>query len=293
MRSAGSSAGLQAQGAGRTAERRPASAPSRRRSHSAKLRGNPYVELAHFVEQLALSTAATSSSSSREAGVDGSRLAADMTRAIDALPYGATSIAGLLRPHLPRHPGRAGATARCRPGDETVRSAYILLGALKVPVLDGASRQDQRRVRQDRRRRDRRAPGGRCSPARSRAPRRARGRRPRRRPGAGRAANSALAKYATDLTAARPGRQDRPGGGPRPGDPPDHRRADAAAAEQPDPDRRGRGGQDRGGRGLRAAARGRRRAADAEGREPADARRRADAGRREREGRVREAAARR
>ena len=39
----------------------------------------------------------------------------------------------------------------------------------------------------------------------------------------------------------RPGRQDRPGGRPRPGDPPDHRRADAAAAEQPDPDRRGRG----------------------------------------------------
>ena len=74
---------------------------------------------------------------------------------------------------------------------------------------------------------------------------------PRRGPGG----DSALAKYATDLTERARGGQDRPGGRPRPGDPPDRRHPDAPAAEQPDPHRRGRRRQDRGGRGLRAAHR--------------------------------------
>ena len=49
---------------------------------TAKLRGNPYVELAHFIEQLVLSDRADVQAIILEAGVDPARLAADMTRAI-------------------------------------------------------------------------------------------------------------------------------------------------------------------------------------------------------------------
>ena len=199
---------------------------------------------------------------------------------------------GLLRPHLPRHPGRL----ELRRAPVRRRDRAVGVHPPGRAAGSGArrpARQDQRRVREDRPGRDRRTArrGARRLdrgwtraeaglPAEADAPA-----RPRRRFGAGEVCHRP--------DRPRPRRQDRPGRRPRPGDPPDHRRPDAAAAEQPDPDRRGRGGQDRRGRGLRAAPRRGRRAADAEGREPPDARRRADAGGREREGRVREAPARR
>src|SRR5262245_49603555 len=59
---------------------------------SAKLRGNPYVELVHFIEQLVLSERSDIQMIFADAGVDASRIAGDMTRAVDKLPYGATSI---------------------------------------------------------------------------------------------------------------------------------------------------------------------------------------------------------
>ena len=103
---------------------------------SAKLRGNPYVELVHFVEQLALLERGDVQLILAEAGVDGSRLAADMTAAIDALPRGATAISAF-SDHIFEaiHAGMSYGALQAR--DETVRSAYILLGALKVPALDG------------------------------------------------------------------------------------------------------------------------------------------------------------
>ena len=76
-------------------------------------------------------------------------------------------------------------------------------------------------------------------------------------------ASPALEQFTIDLTALRARREDRSGARPRRRDPPGHRHPDAAAAEQPDPDRRGRRRQDRGRRGLRAARRRRRRAAGA------------------------------
>ncbi|RWC09080.1 MAG: type VI secretion system ATPase TssH, partial [Mesorhizobium sp.] len=59
---------------------------------AAKLRGNPYVELVHWIEQLVLSERSDVQLIIADAGVDLSRLSADMTRAVDKLPYGATSI---------------------------------------------------------------------------------------------------------------------------------------------------------------------------------------------------------
>ena len=58
----------------------------------------------------------------------------------------------------------------------------------------------------------------------------------------------ALKQFTVDLTEQARERQDRSDRRPRRRDPPDRRHPDAAAPEQPDPDRRGRRRQDRGGR---------------------------------------------
>jgi len=103
---------------------------------TAKLRGNPYVELVHFVEQLVLSDRADMPLILAEAGIDASRLAADMTRALDRLPYGASSIEEF-SDHIFHAIQEGWSFGSLEFGDETVRSGYILLAALRVPVLDG------------------------------------------------------------------------------------------------------------------------------------------------------------
>ncbi len=102
---------------------------------------------------------------------------------------------------------------------------------------------------------------------------------------------TALDRFSQDLTAKAKAGDDGPDPRPRRRNPPDHRRADAPAAEQPDPHRRGGRRQDRGRRGLRPAHRLGRRAAAAARRQALRARRRPDAGGRLDEGRVRAAAA--
>ncbi|MBP7241234.1 type VI secretion system ATPase TssH [Amaricoccus sp.] len=101
---------------------------------AAKLRGNPYVELAHWIEQLALTVRSDVQFILAEAGVDASRLAADMTRAIDRLPYGATSIEEF-SDHIFHAIQEAWSLGALERGDETVRSAYVLLACLRTPVL--------------------------------------------------------------------------------------------------------------------------------------------------------------
>ncbi|NUS19539.1 MAG: type VI secretion system ATPase TssH [Mesorhizobium sp.] len=103
---------------------------------TAKLRGNPYVELVHFIQQLVLSERSDVQMIVADAGIDASRLTADMTRAIDKLPYGATSIEEF-SDHI-FHAIQEGwnlATLEFRA--EEVRSAHILLACLKTPVLEG------------------------------------------------------------------------------------------------------------------------------------------------------------
>ena len=102
---------------------------------AAKLRGNPYVELAHFVEQLVLADKSDVQMILAEAGVDPGRLTAEMTRAIDRLPYGATSIEEF-SDHIFHAIQEGLSFGSVSFGDQTVRSGYILVGALRVPVLD-------------------------------------------------------------------------------------------------------------------------------------------------------------
>ncbi|MER9200868.1 type VI secretion system ATPase TssH [Mesorhizobium sp. M0933] len=103
---------------------------------SAKLRGNPYVELVHFIEQLVLSDRSDVQMMIADAGMDASRLTADMTRAVDKLPYGATSIEEF-SDHIFHAIQEAWNLATLEFGVEEVRSAHVLLACLKTPVLEG------------------------------------------------------------------------------------------------------------------------------------------------------------
>ncbi len=103
---------------------------------AAKLRGNPYVELVHWIEQLTLLDRADFQLILSDAGVDLGRLAAEMARAIDKLPYGATSIEEF-SDHIFHAIQEAWSLASLQFGSEVVRGAYVLLACRKVPVLDG------------------------------------------------------------------------------------------------------------------------------------------------------------
>ena len=103
---------------------------------AAKLRGNPYVELVHFIEQLVLSDRSDVQLILADAGVDAARVAGDMTRAVDKLPYGATSIEEF-SDHIFHAIQEAWNLATLEFGNEEVRSAYIMVACLKTPVLEG------------------------------------------------------------------------------------------------------------------------------------------------------------
>src|SRR5271154_2251490 len=57
-----------------------------------KLRGNPYVELAHWLHQILQAQDSDLHRVVRHFQIDPSRLAADLTAALDRLPRGATAI---------------------------------------------------------------------------------------------------------------------------------------------------------------------------------------------------------
>lgn len=103
---------------------------------AAKLRGNPYVELVHFIEQLVLSDRSDVQMILADAGADAARIAGDMTRAVDKLPYGATSIEEF-SDHIFHAIQEAWNLATLEFGSEEVRSAHVILACLKVPVLEG------------------------------------------------------------------------------------------------------------------------------------------------------------
>ena len=60
-----------------------------------KLRGNPYVELVHWVQQILQAQDSDLHRIVRHFEIDASRLAKDITEALDRLPRGATSISDL------------------------------------------------------------------------------------------------------------------------------------------------------------------------------------------------------
>jgi type VI secretion system protein VasG len=99
-----------------------------------KLRGNPYVELVHWLHQILSTNDSDLHRIIRHFDIDASKLAADLTRALDKLPRGATAISDLSE-HIESAVERAWVYGTLKYGDSQVRSAYILVGIVKTMGL--------------------------------------------------------------------------------------------------------------------------------------------------------------
>ena len=103
-----------------------------------KLRGNPYVELVHWLTQLLENSESDIHAIVRHYALDAAALARDVTAALDRLPRGSTSLSDFAE-HIPDAIERAWVYGSLQFGDGQVRSAYLLLGILKTPHLRNAA----------------------------------------------------------------------------------------------------------------------------------------------------------
>ncbi|HQP66307.1 MAG TPA: type VI secretion system ATPase TssH [Quisquiliibacterium sp.] len=103
----------------------------------AKLRGNPYVELIHWVNQILQAQDTDLHRILRHFGVDAAVLAKDVMDAIDRLPRGATALSDLSE-HIDTAVERGWVYGTLLFGDSQVRSGYLLVGMLKTPSLRNA-----------------------------------------------------------------------------------------------------------------------------------------------------------
>jgi len=99
-----------------------------------KLRGNPYVELVHWLHQLLQNNDRDLHRIIRHYQLDAARLAADMVKALDRLPGGATAISDL-SDHLQNAVERGWVYATLMFNQNQVRGATLLLGILKTTSL--------------------------------------------------------------------------------------------------------------------------------------------------------------
>ena len=102
-----------------------------------KLRGNPYVELVHWIQQILQTPDSDMHRIVRHFEVDSSRLAKDITEALDRLPRGATSISDLST-HVESAVERGWVYATLMFGDSRVRTGHLMVGILKTPSLRNA-----------------------------------------------------------------------------------------------------------------------------------------------------------
>ena len=102
-----------------------------------KLRGNPYVELAHWLHQMLAAPDSDLHRIVRHYQLDAARLSADLTDALDKLPRGATSIQDF-SPLIEEAIERAWLYATLMFGVNQVRSAHLLLGILRTTALRNA-----------------------------------------------------------------------------------------------------------------------------------------------------------
>src|SRR5438874_3903507 len=99
-----------------------------------KMRGNPYVELVHWVHQILNTSDSDLHRIITKFGIDQSRLAADLMAALDKLPRGATSISDF-SPHLEEAVERGWVYASLLFNDSQVRTGYLVIGILRTPSL--------------------------------------------------------------------------------------------------------------------------------------------------------------
>ena len=102
-----------------------------------KLRGNPYVELVHWLHQILLVQDSDLHRILRHFELDDARVAADITAALDRLPRGATSISDL-SPQVEEAVERGWVFATLMFGEAQVRTGHLLLGCLRTSTLRNA-----------------------------------------------------------------------------------------------------------------------------------------------------------
>ncbi len=102
-----------------------------------KMRGNPYVELVHWFQQLLQLEHSDLQLIIRHYELNPSRLASDMTDALDRLPRGASSISDLSA-HVEDAVERAWVWASLLYNAPKVRSGHLLLGILRTKGLSNA-----------------------------------------------------------------------------------------------------------------------------------------------------------
>ena len=112
-----------------------------------KLRGNPYVELVHWLHQLLQVPDSDVHRIVRHFELEPSALARDLTAALDRLPRGATSISDF-SPHIETLIERAWVTATLNFGVNQIRTGHLLLTGLQAQglrsVFQGVSKQFDR-----------------------------------------------------------------------------------------------------------------------------------------------------
>ncbi|HEY0790672.1 MAG TPA: type VI secretion system ATPase TssH [Chthoniobacterales bacterium] len=99
-----------------------------------KMRGNPYVELVHWLYQVFQLNDSDQHRLVRHFHLDAARLARDQIAALDRLPRGATSISDL-SPHLEEGVERGWVYGSLLFGENRVRTGHITVGLLKTPAL--------------------------------------------------------------------------------------------------------------------------------------------------------------
>jgi type VI secretion system protein VasG len=102
-----------------------------------KLRGNPYVELVHWLQQILQAPDSDLHRIVRHFELDPSRLAKDITDALDRLPRGATSISDLSS-HVENAVERGWVYSTLMFGEAQVRTGHLMIGMIKTPSLRNA-----------------------------------------------------------------------------------------------------------------------------------------------------------
>ncbi len=102
-----------------------------------KLRGNAYVELVHWLNQILQLQDSDVHRIAKHFALDPARLARDFTAALDRLPRGATAISDFST-HVVEATERGWVYATLMFGESQVRSGHLLFAALRTPTLRNA-----------------------------------------------------------------------------------------------------------------------------------------------------------